>query len=172
VLRLLPAAAGEENLKRLINWVLAYFAQLDIPVKRGTFVEFRQGMLNVSPIGRNCSREERNEFEKFDLANKVRETMVARMKEEFADLKLTFSIGGQISFDVFPEGWDKTFCLQYLPHADFDEIHFFGDKTFVGGNDYEIFTSPRTVGARAAAPRATASAPGHVHDMSVGHVRE
>jgi len=29
-------------------------------------------MLNVSPIGRNCSREERNEFEKFDLANKVR----------------------------------------------------------------------------------------------------
>jgi len=30
--------------------------------------------------------------------------MVARMKEEFADLKLTFSIGGQISFDVFPEG--------------------------------------------------------------------
>uniref|UniRef100_A0A7S3RUK4 Phosphomannomutase n=1 Tax=Emiliania huxleyi TaxID=2903 RepID=A0A7S3RUK4_EMIHU len=137
---------GEENLKRLINWVLAYFAQLDIPVKRGTFVEFRQGMLNVSPIGRNCSREERNEFEKFDLANKVRETMVARMKEEFADLKLTFSIGGQISFDVFPEGWDKTFCLQYLPHADFDEIHFFGDKTFVGGNDYEIFTSPRTVG--------------------------
>jgi len=80
------------------------------------------------------------------LSTQVRETMVAKMKEEFADLKLTFSIGGQISFDVFPEGWDKTFCLQYLPHADFDEIHFFGDKTFVGGNDYEIFTSPRTVG--------------------------
>merc|ERR1719335_1822416 len=91
------------------------FAELDIPVKRGTFIEFRQGMLNVSPIGRNCSREERNEFETFDLANKVRETMVAKMKEEFADLKLTFSIGGQISFDVFPEGWDKTYCLRYLP---------------------------------------------------------
>lgn len=26
------------------------------------------------------------------------------------------------------------------------EIHFFGDKTFVGGNDYEIFEHPRTVG--------------------------
>jgi len=63
------------------------------------------------------------------LSTQVRETMVAKMKEEFADLKLTFSIGGQISFDVFPEGWDKTFCLQYLPHADFDEIHFFGDET-------------------------------------------
>ena len=62
---------GEEKLKKLINWILRYFADLDIPVKRGTFIEFRQGMLNVSPIGRNCSREERNEFEKFDLANKA-----------------------------------------------------------------------------------------------------
>lgn len=71
---------GEANLKRLVNWILAYFSTLDIPVKRGTFIEFRQGMLNVSPIGRNCSREERNEFEKFDLANKVRETMVDKLK--------------------------------------------------------------------------------------------
>jgi len=34
--------------------------------RSGTFVEFRNGMLNVSPIGRNCSQEERDEFEKFD----------------------------------------------------------------------------------------------------------
>jgi len=126
--------------------VLGYFSKLDLPQKRGTFVEFRQGMLNVSPIGRNCSREERNEFEKFDLANDIRKTMVAKMREEFADLNMTYSIGGQISLDVFPTGWDKTYCLKYLPEADFDEIHFFGDKTFEGGNDYEIFSHPRTVG--------------------------
>jgi len=137
---------GEEKLKKLINWILMYFANLDLPVKRGTFIEFRQGMLNVSPIGRDCSREERNDFEKFDLANKVRETMVAKLKEEFADYGLTYSIGGQISFDLFPTGWDKTFCLRYLPEADFDEIHFFGDKFFVGGNDYEIYEHPRTIG--------------------------
>lgn len=33
---------------------------------RGTFIEFRMGMLNVSPIGRNCSQEERDEFERYD----------------------------------------------------------------------------------------------------------
>lgn len=38
---------------------------------RGTFIEFRNGMLNISPIGRNCSREERNDFEKFDLVRKI-----------------------------------------------------------------------------------------------------
>lgn len=26
-------------------------------------------MMNISPIGRNCSRDERNEFEKFDLVS-------------------------------------------------------------------------------------------------------
>ena len=58
---------GEANVKRVSSFVLRYIADLDLPVKRGTFFEFRSGMFNVSPIGRNCSREERNEYEKFDL---------------------------------------------------------------------------------------------------------
>ena len=45
---------GEDRLKKLLNWLLKYLADIDIPVKRGTFIEFRAGMLNVSPIGRNC----------------------------------------------------------------------------------------------------------------------
>ena len=31
-----------------------FAADIDIPIKRGTFIEFRNGMINVSPIGRNC----------------------------------------------------------------------------------------------------------------------
>ena len=48
---------GEPAIKEIVNFALRYIADLDIPVKRGTFVEFRNGMLNISPIGRNCSRE-------------------------------------------------------------------------------------------------------------------
>jgi hypothetical protein len=57
---------GEDNIKRLIKWILRYISELDIPVMRGTFIEFRNGMMNVSPIGRNCSQEERDDFEKYD----------------------------------------------------------------------------------------------------------
>ena len=109
-------------------------------------------MLNISPIGRNCSREERNDYEKFDLKHKVRENMVVAMKTEFKELNLTFSIGGQISFDVFPSGWDKTYCLRFLPEGEFDQIHFFGDKTFEGGNDFEIFSHQRTAGHTVTSP--------------------
>ena len=137
---------GEVNLKRIINFCLNYISKLDIPIKRGTFIEYRSGMLNISPIGRNCSHEERNEFEKYDLENNIRKDFVKVLQEEFKDLNLKYSTGGQISFDLFPNGWDKTYCLRYLENEDYDKIYFFGDKTYEGGNDYEIFIDERVLG--------------------------
>jgi hypothetical protein len=39
-------------------------------------------------------------------------------------------LGGQISFDCFPTGWDKTYCLRHVEKEGYTTIHFFGDKTF------------------------------------------
>ncbi len=114
---------GDENINRFINFVLRYLSEgladrrvlrslvelsaldadrvhgccaVNIPIKRGTFIEFRNGMMNVSPIGRNCSQEERDAFEEYDKVHKVRQTMVDTLEKEFSDLGLKFSIGGQI----------------------------------------------------------------------------
>lgn len=147
---------GEEKLQRFINFVLRYLGSLEIPVKRGTFIEYRTGMLNVSPIGRQCSREERNAFEVFDKEHQIRPKMIEALKKEFSDIDLTYSIGGQISFDVFPHGWDKTFCLRHVEkYSDFQEIHFFGDKTDPGGNDHEIYVDDRTIGHKVTSPEDT-----------------
>ncbi|KAI3658445.1 hypothetical protein MP638_002389 [Amoeboaphelidium occidentale] len=137
---------GEERYQQLADFILKYIADLKLPKKRGTFIEFRNGMINVSPIGRNCSHPERNEFEEYDKIHKIRETFVTELKKKFPDFGLTYSIGGQISFDVFPTGWDKTYCLRHLKGEGFTTVHFFGDKTFKGGNDYEIFTHPDVKG--------------------------
>lgn len=73
----------------------------------------------------------------------------------------SYSIGGQISFDVFPAGWDKTYCLQHLATeknvsgVEYTTIHFFGDKAFKGGNDYEIFEDKRTEGHKVKSPEDT-----------------
>jgi Eukaryotic phosphomannomutase. len=56
---------GEEKYQNLVNFCLKYIADVKLPKKRGTFIEFRNGMINVSPIGRNASVEERNEFEAY-----------------------------------------------------------------------------------------------------------
>lgn len=155
---------GEAQYKELVSFILHYIADLDIPIKRGTFVEFRNGMINVSPIGRNASTQERHDYEAYDKVHKVRETFVAKLRERFGHLGLTFSIGGQISFDVFPAGWDKTYCLQHLEAeakkaggVEYTTVHFFGDKTYKGGNDWEIYEDPRTIGHSVTSPDDTAA---------------
>lgn len=60
----------------------------------------------------------------------LRATFVKALQEKFADYGLTYSIGGQISFDLFPNGWDKTYALNHVQDEGFEEIHFFGDKTY------------------------------------------
>lgn len=62
-------------------------------------------MLNVSPIGRACSQKEREEFFAYDKLHHVRDKMVANFREHFTSMGLVFSIGGEISCDVFPKGW-------------------------------------------------------------------
>ncbi|TTP11312.1 Phosphomannomutase 2 [Bagarius yarrelli] len=57
---------GEEILQDFINFCLEYMAKIKLPKKRGTFIEFRNGMLNISPIGRSCSQQERIEFFELD----------------------------------------------------------------------------------------------------------
>uniref|UniRef100_A0A0N5ARG9 Phosphomannomutase n=1 Tax=Syphacia muris TaxID=451379 RepID=A0A0N5ARG9_9BILA len=135
---------GEERLQHLINFTLRSFSEIVLPVKRGTFIEFRNGMLNLSPIGRSCSLSERIVFADYDKKHGIRAAFVEKLKKFTEGWGLTIAIGGQISIDVFPNGWDKTFCLQYL--KGFSTIHFFGDKTSLGGNDYEIYNSPLTIG--------------------------
>ncbi|XP_010642471.1 phosphomannomutase 2 isoform X2 [Fukomys damarensis] len=146
---------GEALIQDLINYCLSYIAKIKLPKKRGTFIEFRNGMLNVSPVGRSCSQEERIEFYELDKKENIRQKFVADLQKEFAGRGLTFSIGGQISFDVFPDGWDKRYCLRHVENDGYKTIYFFGDKTMPGGNDYEIFTDPRTVGYTVTAPEDT-----------------
>lgn len=142
---------GDEAFTTLINNSLLELSLVDISVKTGTFIETRTGMINICPIGRICTQEERDEFSKQDDVFNYREKLVSKLKSHWKNYllknnnttNLTFSIGGQISIDVFPEGWDKTYCLQFVEDK-YSRILFFGDKTDNGGNDYEIYTSKKT----------------------------
>ncbi|XP_006009321.1 phosphomannomutase 2 [Latimeria chalumnae] len=151
----IQAYMGEELLQNFINYCLSYMSKIKLPKKRGTFIEFRNGMLNVSPIGRSCTQQERIEFYELDQKENIREEFVADLRRKFAGKGLTFSIGGQISFDVFPDGWDKRYCLGILDGEGYNTIYFFGDKTMPGGNDYEIFSDPRTIGHSVTSPKDT-----------------
>lgn len=146
---------GETNLQRVINFSLRYMSDIELPVKRGNFIEFRTGMVNICPVGRSCTLAERLEFFAYDQQHGIREKMAKALREQFSEeLGLEFAIGGQISIDCYPTGWDKRFCLQFL-EKDFDTIYFFGDRTQIGGNDHAIYIDDRTIGHSVESPEHT-----------------
>ncbi|XP_055940052.1 uncharacterized protein LOC129969483 isoform X2 [Argiope bruennichi] len=146
---------GEEKLQTFINFCLEYMSKLHLPAKRGSFIEFRAGLINICPVGRTCTQSEREEFVAYDKVHKIREQFIEALQKKFPSLGLTYTIGGQISFDCFPIGWDKTFCLKHIDKEVYTNIHFFGDKTFHGGNDYELFNHEAVIGHTVTCPEDT-----------------
>ena len=66
------------------------------------------------------------------------ELVAKELKSLSKNISLTAALGGSTSFDIYPEGWDKTYALN---HVTDDKIIFVGDKCKPGGNDHTIYTA-------------------------------
>jgi len=108
----------------------------------GHFIQYRGSMINWCPIGRNASDEERSYFIKYDKGSNptYRQTIIEQLKNNLSQrgINVTAKFGGDTSFDIYPNGWDKRYCLKHFP----DYNHWFvGDRCGDGGNDKEIYDS-------------------------------
>lgn len=101
------------------------------------YIENRVGMVNFSVLGRNCPYTERERYCAWDKAAHERLNIQKELLSQFPDLDV--AVGGSISMDITPKGRGKGQIAQHLRKTYPDEkIVFFGDKTFKGGNDYEL----------------------------------
>jgi len=148
----LREAVPERALQKVLDWSLKYIANLTgLPHKRGKFIDFRSGLIYITPCGSNVTQEERETFARYDESHKIRETMIHAMHEELGEeLQFDFQLGGQIGLGAHPKGWDKTYCLQHLKSDDgsymYDKIYFIGDRCNPWGNDFPLFSHPDTIG--------------------------
>jgi phosphomannomutase len=101
-------------------------------IKAGNHIETRVGLLNISVVGRDCTQKQREDYYEWDKENGEREFMCRAITKMFPDLEA--SAGGQISVDIHEFGKNKSQIRKRLD----GDIHFFGDKTMEGGNDYPI----------------------------------
>jgi len=146
---------GEETIEYIVNMINIELKTLEIPVRTSNFIELRKSIINVSPIGRDCSQEQREDFYHYDSTYKVREKLINKLKKKLGHLNLEYSIGGQISIDIFPTGWNKTYCLHHIDMNKYMKIYFIGDKTSKGGNDYELYSSSYVNGITTTSPTHT-----------------
>jgi phosphomannomutase len=103
---------------------------------RGSIFEFRTGMLNFTTIGRNACTEERNKYYEWDKKHKERKIIAKEIENKFPELEVR--LGGQISIDIQPKGFNKSQASKWIRKNIGGNMYFFGDKCFKGGNDYDI----------------------------------
>nr|WP_162306655.1 hypothetical protein [Candidatus Prometheoarchaeum syntrophicum]QEE16003.1 Eukaryotic phosphomannomutase [Candidatus Prometheoarchaeum syntrophicum] len=116
----------------LIHLLNQFIENSKHPIRAGRHFEHRIGMLNFSIVGRNCTREQRNDYNLYDAEVKEREYFCKTIMEQFPEIEAT--VGGQISIDIYALGMNKAQIIKHIKGP----IHFFGDKTKEGENDYAI----------------------------------
>ncbi len=133
---------GEEKFDNLMKTIIDqqhHIADNRIPLT-GHFINYRGSMINWCPIGRNASPEQRSVFEDIDQTFSEQITMrkqyLKRLKSNIRDKAIVCKLGGDTSFDIYPKGWDKTYCLKYFD--EYDKL-FVGDRCYQDGNDHEIY---------------------------------
>lgn len=101
------------------------------------YIEKRTGMLNFSILGRDCPYEERERYSHWDSQNQERLKVSQYLSSRYP--QYDFVLGGSISIDIVKKGCGKGQIAKHLRQSYPQEtIMFFGDKTFKGGNDYEL----------------------------------
>jgi phosphomannomutase len=134
---------GEQNLNSIFRELCVLQSELilefDIPLS-GHFIMNRESTLNWCPIGRNASNEQRKKFVTLDNQTGLRRKYLDKFSEieRYNNFGITIKLGGDTSFDIYPNGWDKTYALTHFDEDVWD-FWFIGDRCYPSGNDYELF---------------------------------
>ncbi len=149
----LRAHLGEEAYRRLRNELLQVLQQPEFSLEgtgitiSGEQVIERGSMINVVPMGRpeKMSQEayaQRAQFVDFDRRTGYRLRLLERLRELVSPWReshgLRVTLGGQTSFDVVVEGFDKRYPLRTLLEEGTEGILYFGDALHPEGNDRAV----------------------------------
>ena len=138
----------------LVKTCLKFISEVDYLVS-GNFIDLRNGLIYVSLVGMVGTDEERENFIQLDKIYEYRTKLINLLKKQACELDideyLDICLGGSVGIAIYPKKWNKVQVLKWLGFetesglglgldANLNEIHYFGDKYFPNGNDYEIIS--------------------------------
>jgi len=131
----------------LMTLVETFIKNSPYPMRHGTHIELRPGMLNISVPGRKSSLEQRASYHEWDIRCHERSAFVTQLMSLFPDYEA--SCGGEISIDIVPKGWNKSVVKQeVLNKYPGGCLTFFGDRMGPQGNDKQLADALNTPSAR------------------------
>ena len=124
--------------RELIRLLEDWLKYSSYPVKTGHHLETRPGMINFSTVGRNCTQQQREDYNNWDTETGERKILREKIMHMFPVLDC--AIGGQISVDIYPRGMDKSQAYSWIKtRYPGKGIVFCGDRLQPGGNDHPFF---------------------------------
>ena len=115
-------------------FLLEELRKSDFPIRTGGHIEDRPGCVNFSIIGRGCKFEQRSVYKEWDQRTNERVSIAQRFNRQFPNLHAF--VGGETGVDISSKGSDKSQIIKDF--NDNMEIHFFGDRMDIDGNDYPL----------------------------------
>ena len=151
---------GEKKWRRLVKLFTNLQASMsdvyEFPLT-GNFLNYRGSMINWCPIGRQSSDDDRSFWVKQDKSQNIRKNWITIARDGLRSSQLSdvvIKLGGETSFDIYPEGWDKTFAFKNFKEH---KIYFVGDRCGENGNDREAYLLAGGLGYATSGPEETRS---------------
>lgn len=141
---------GWQPSRKLKEWLNTQLEKSKFPLdaRTGNHFEQRSGCMNYSIVGRGCTQEQRIQYREYDQHTQERARIAQECEQLFPNVSAR--LGGETGIDIGPAGSDKSQILTRLPHIvglsdpgsghvwQLDDIVFFGDATYPGGNDHSL----------------------------------
>ena len=94
-------------LNEMIRICLKDIAELDILYSGGQ-IDFRSGLVYVSPVGMQATDVERDMFIRLDKEKDIRKNMIGKLKDYDYSHQFDIVLGGSVGFSIYPVGWNKS----------------------------------------------------------------
>ena len=132
----------------LIKKALNFLSQVDYTLT-GHFIDLRNGIIYISLIGLSANENERQYFMAIDRVYEYRKLLLYKLhtlaKELHVFDKLCIYEGGSVGIAIYPSEYDKIQVLETVKDK-YQEIHYFGDKYLINGNDHQLINHPDVIG--------------------------
>jgi phosphomannomutase len=102
-----------DRLNLLIKRALIKIAEMPI-LHHGNPIDFRKGLVNISPPGMQATSYERNIFLEKDREENLRRDLLADLRQHDPDRKFEICLGGAVGIAIYPPGWDKSQVVDFF----------------------------------------------------------
>ncbi|XWV25958.1 phosphomannomutase [Tupanvirus soda lake] len=127
-------------LNDIVKKALNEISQMPI-IYHGNQIDFRKGLVYISPPGMQATNFERNIFIDLDTKFNLRKNLLNKLNFINSDSQFEITLGGAVGIAVYPKGWNKSQVLQYFSENNIkDKMYYFGDRCEPDGNDYPIYS--------------------------------